>query len=214
MAIKAVIFDFDGVVINSEPLYMVAERRLFDQYGIKVPDEDWKYFKGTTENDFYQLIMAKYQINTDVHKLIEDGRRYIKEEFNKGVDYLPGFLDFWQSIDGRYRTGLVTSTSASFLEWVFRNTRVRNIFDLIITADDVYQAKPHPEPYLKAFESLRVQPEECVIIEDSMTGIQAAIASGAVTIGFRCDRNDRDMPKLHFYADNYTEIANILSKIG
>ena len=108
----------------------------------------------------------------------------------------------------------MTSTSASFLEWVFRNTRVRNIFDLIITADDVYQAKPHPEPYLKAFESLRVRPEECVIIEDSMTGIQAAIASGAVTIGFRCDRNDRDMPKLHFYADNYTEIANILSKIG
>jgi len=47
-----------------------------------------------------------------------------------------------------------------------------------------------------------------------MTGIQAAIASGAVTIGFRCDRNDRDMPKLPFYADNYTEIANILSKIG
>ncbi|HNZ36935.1 MAG TPA: HAD hydrolase-like protein, partial [Candidatus Marinimicrobia bacterium] len=92
MAIKAVIFDFDGVVINSEPLYMVAERRLFDQYGIKVPDEDWKYFKGTTENDFYQLIMAKYQIKTDAHKLIEDGRRYIKEEFNKGVDYLPGFL--------------------------------------------------------------------------------------------------------------------------
>ncbi|HPC36017.1 MAG TPA: HAD family phosphatase [Candidatus Marinimicrobia bacterium] len=214
MAIRAIIFDFDGVVVDTEPLYLAAQRRLFKQYGIKVPDEDWKYFRGTTEHDFYQLVMTRYQVKTDVQELIEDGRRLIKEEFSKGIDYFPGFRDFWQSINGRYRTGLVTSTSASFLEWIFRNTPVRNNFDLTITADDVRQAKPHPEPYLKAFAGLRVRPEESVIIEDSLNGIQAAITSGAVTIGFRCDRQDCDLPNIHFHADNYAEVTGILARIG
>ncbi|MFA7710324.1 MAG: HAD family phosphatase [Candidatus Neomarinimicrobiota bacterium] len=214
MAIKAIIFDFDGVVIDSEPIYVTAERRIFDLCGINVPDEDWKYFKGTTEEEFFQLSMAKYNIQTDPEKLIKIGRRYIKEEFRKGIDYYPGFMDFWQSIAGRYRTALVTSTSAKFLRWLFRHTAIKNCFDLTITADDVQQAKPHPEPYLTAMNQLRVSPAESLIIEDSLNGTQAAVASGAVVIGFLSSLSNIDLPQVHFHARSYDEIGEILTRLG
>lgn len=214
MAIKAIIFDFDGVVIDSEPVYLAAERRFFSQYGVNVPDDDWKYFKGTSEKDFYELIINRYGIQADPVKLTEYGRRYIKEEFQKGIDYFPGFLDFWQGIAGRYRTALVTSTSLDFLQWIFHKTRIRNRFDLTITADDVSRAKPHPEPYLKAMKQLEVAPAETVIIEDSIYGIEAAIASGAVTIGFLSSLSDFDLPEVDYRASTYIEISDIIKKLG
>jgi len=213
-SIQAVIFDFDGVVVDSEPLYVAAEARLFAQCGVTVPEEDWKYFKGTTEADFYKIIRTRYGIQAGTTELIEDGRRYIKEEFRKGLDYLPGFADFRQKIEGRYRTALVTSTSADFLDWVFKNTAVRNRFDLTITADNVRQAKPHPEPYLMAMMQLGVGPDETVIIEDSINGIKAAVAAGAVTIGLLSSSKAADLPKADYYVSDYTEIGYILENLG
>ncbi len=214
MPVKAVLFDFDGVVVDSEPLYVAAETRLFEQYGVTVPAEDWKYFKGTTEADFFQLIRQRYNILTDSSELIEEGRRYIKEEFRKGLDYLPGFTDFRRKIEGRFRTALVTSTSADFLRWVFANTVLENRFDLTITADDVQRAKPHPEPYIKAMQQLKVAASETVIIEDSINGISAAVASGAITIGFLSSASPDEIPRADFYARNYTDISAILDKIA
>lgn len=213
-SIQAVIFDFDGVVVDSEPLYVAAEARLFAQCGVTVPEEDWKYFKGTTEEDFYRIIKTRYGIQTDTAELIKNGRRFIKEEFRKGLDYFPGFTDFRQKIAGRFRTALVTSTSADFLNWVFKNTAMRNCFDLTITADDVRQAKPHPEPYLLAMNRLDVKPADTVIIEDSINGLKAAVAAGAVTIGFLSSSKAADLPKADYYASNYTEIGHILEKLG
>jgi len=214
MAIKAIIFDFDGVVIDSEPIYVAAERRILAQYGVQVTEEDWKYFKGTTEKGFYQLIINKYNVKADLEQLIRDSRQYLQEEFRKGVDYIPGFKDFWHGIAGRYRTALVTSTSADFLQWIFSHTTVRNYFNLTITADDIKHAKPHPEPYLKAMRQLEVMPAESLIIEDSLNGIQAALASGAVTVGFLSSLGHIDMPNAHFHARDYAEITQILKRLG
>ncbi len=195
--------------MDSEPLYVAAEARLFAQFGINVPDEDWKYFKGTTEADFYQLIQERYGIKTDFEKLVQDGRRYIRAEFQNGLNYIPGFSAFRNKIAGHCHSALVTSTSAEFLEWVFANTNVQNCFDLTITADDVRYSKPHPEPYRIAMERLGVLPAETMIIEDSINGLKAAVASGAKTVGFLSSLKSTELPRADFYAGNYTEINAI-----
>lgn len=214
MPVTALIFDFDGVVIDSEPLYVAAEKRLFARYNVTVPDEDWKYFKGTTDNDFYRIIKNKYDLPADYDELKKYGRQFIKEEFQKGIDYFPGFTDFWRCIEGRYRTALVTSTSATFLRWIFHNTRVRNHFDLTITAEDVNQAKPHPEPYLNAMRRLGVIPAETVVIEDSINGVKSAVAAGALTIGFLSSLPAVDLPEAHFHTASYDGIEAILRNLA
>ena len=87
----AVIFDMDGVVVDTEPLYTRAEIRLFGEYGVEIPEKDWSLFRGCAEQDFFDLSMARYNIVEDKKVFVEKGREYVKEEFRAGLAFMPGF---------------------------------------------------------------------------------------------------------------------------
>jgi HAD superfamily hydrolase (TIGR01509 family) len=211
--IEAIIFDFDGVVVDSEPLYEVAEKRLFAEYGITVPDEDWKIFRGTSEMGFYRLIRDRYNIDASIDELRRKGRNFLLEAFAGGLHYFPGFEDFVKKIKDRYKTGLVTATSGEILDWIFRNTPIRNPFSNVITAEDVNNSKPHPEPFQKICRMMDVFPENTIVIEDSINGIRSALAAGAITIGFLSSFTANDLAAAHFTAGNYGEIENLVFSI-
>ena len=82
---KAVLFDLDGVTINTEPLYTLAEFRLFGEYGITIPKEDLHIFRGCSEKTFYDLSMARYGISEDRNVFIQKGRTYVQDEFQKNI---------------------------------------------------------------------------------------------------------------------------------
>ena len=87
----AVIFDMDGVIIDTEPLYTRAEIRLFAEYGVQIPKKDLYLFRGRSEKDFFDLSMKHYQISENKNIFIEKGRKYFREEFIKGLSFMPGF---------------------------------------------------------------------------------------------------------------------------
>ncbi|MCK4577454.1 MAG: HAD family phosphatase, partial [Candidatus Marinimicrobia bacterium] len=105
--IKAIIFDMDGVVIDSEPLYKQAQERLFGEFGVTIPEDDWKLFRGCTEDSFLQLVGERYSLSDKTDVLRERGRRYVQEVFDAGLDFMPGFKEFHATINGHFRTGLV-----------------------------------------------------------------------------------------------------------
>jgi len=144
MEIKAIIFDFDGVVVDTEPLYENAENRLFREYGVVVGEEDWRRFKGLSEEAFYQYIRDKFKIEVPLQELKKRGREYLKEEFKKNIRYVDGFLEFFRAIHDSYITALVTSASEEILTWIFNNTKIENRFDFVVTSQDVSNSKPHP----------------------------------------------------------------------
>ncbi|MCK4715251.1 MAG: HAD family phosphatase, partial [Candidatus Marinimicrobia bacterium] len=207
------IFDFDGVVVDSEPLYEVAEKRLFAEYSVIVPDEDWKIFKGTPEMGFYQMIRDRYNIDVPIDELRRKGRNFLLEAFTGGLHYFPGFKAFMRKIKDRYKTGLVTATSGEILDWIFRNTTIRNPFSNVITAEDVNNSKPHPEPFQKICRMMDVFPENTIVIEDSIIGIRSALAAGMITIGFLSSFTAKDLAAAHFTARNYGEIENLVVSI-
>ncbi|MBC8491324.1 MAG: HAD family phosphatase [Candidatus Marinimicrobia bacterium] len=211
--IEAIIFDFDGVVVDSEPLYEVAEKRLFAEYGVTVPDEDWKIFKGSSEMGFYRLVRDRYNIDVPIDELHRKGRNFLLETFAGGLHYFPGFETFLGKIKDRYKTGLVTATSGEILDWIFRNTPIRNPFSNVITAEDVNNSKPHPEPFQKICRMMNVSPENTIVIEDSIMGIRSALAAGAITIGFLSSFTAKDLAAAHFTARNYGEIENLVFSI-
>ena len=208
--IRAIVFDFDGVVVDSEPLYEKAENRIFRQYEIQVPREDWKQFKGMSERDFLQLIRQKYGIPADVETLRQLGRSYLREVFAAELDYMPGFLAFYRKIKNTYSIGLVTSSARDIIEWVFQNTAVRNHFPFVLTGEDTRNSKPHPEPYLTMARRIGVEPQEMLVIEDSINGVLSASEAGARTIGFLSGMSTTDLAAAEFHAHDYGEVWQIL----
>ncbi|NOZ08486.1 MAG: HAD family phosphatase [FCB group bacterium] len=206
-SIEAILFDLDGVVIDSEPLYQKGEIRLFREYGVEIPEDDWLLFRGSTEKLFYQMARDRYHLQAGTEDLRKKGRGYVLEEFAKHLDYMPGFTNLMKSIDGQFKVGLVTATPADMFEWVNLRLNLRKFFPHILTGDMTSRGKPHPDPYLKMMNILGVLPQNCIVIEDSHHGITSGLRSGARVIALTGSAPYENMPDVHAIVTNLSEIT-------
>ena len=204
----AVIFDMDGVVLDTEPLYTKAEIRLFGDYGVEIPKEDWSLFRGCAEQDFFDLSMARYNITEDKNVFIEKGREYVKDEFRKGLAFMPGFHKLYSQVKKQYNTGLVTASPRHNIDFVCGLVDLDNIFEHIISGDETLRNKPHPEPYFAMMKKLNVLPINSVIIEDSLHGLQAGLASGAHVIAKTGSVPNKDLSIAHLIVTHLDKITN------
>ena len=179
---SAVIFDMDGVVLDTEPLYTLAEIRLFSEYGVNIPEEDWALFRGCSEETFFDLSMKRYNISEEKNIFMEKGRKYVMEEFTSGLDFMSGFHSLYKRVQKQYKTGLVTASPRHNVDWLCELINLDVIFNNIISGAETTRNKPFPDPYLAMMNHLGVRPGDSVIIEDSLPGIRAALASGAHVI--------------------------------
>lgn len=202
------LLDFDGVVVDSEPLYEKAMMIQFNKYGIEVEDEDWLFFKGKDAKAVFEYMNEKYHSKMDVEKVKEAYRIDLLEEFKKNMRYVPGFLDlYYACINDEFADLLVTSTGRDIMEWTFDNVPVDNIFSGMITAHEVNNTKPHPEPYLKAAEQIGIPIEKCIVIEDSVNGIRSGKASGAKVVGIATTFPRDVIKEADLIIDSYNEIS-------
>ncbi|MBN1945222.1 MAG: HAD family phosphatase [Bradymonadales bacterium] len=207
----AVLFDLDGVVIDSEPLYVQAEQRLFARYGIGVAKEDWQQFKGLSQEAFFDLIERRYRPDWNRAEVEEVGGELLREVFTRGLGYMPGFLPLARRLDGRYLLGLVTSSSREVFRFVSGLLpELPAIFPHILCGDEVRQTKPHPEPYLTMMARLGVQPEWTVVVEDSINGLVSARASGAVCVALAGSAPLEDLAMAHLTVHSLDEITGEL----
>ena len=204
---KAVLFDLDGVTIDTEPLYTIGEGRLFREYGVVIPDEDWKLFRGISEDKFYSLSMEKYQIKENPVLFREKGRKYVLEAFENNVKFMPGLLSLVQRIKPFFKIGLVTASPWEIFEWLDEQLGIYKIFKNVLCGDAVSNPKPHPEPYLKMIERLKITPKETVIIEDSIHGINSGLAAGSNVIALTGSVPISDIPKSALIIHHLDEIS-------
>ena len=210
MQINGILFDLDGTVINSEPLYQRGEIKLFREYGIEIPKEDWNIFRGTTEQDFYTISMKKYNIRENRDIFINKGRQYIKNEFDKSLTFKRDFLNFYDYIKDNYKVGLVTASPLHSYKYVNSILHINKYFDNVITNDDVKNSKPQPDPYIKMMKILDLHSSNTLIIEDSINGILSAKASNAHVVAITGSVDKKDMPNPDLIIDNYSELYTIV----
>ncbi len=196
--IRALLFDMDGVVINSEPLYEKVQTIGLAQYGVKLTADDHHRFKGLSEKAVLDMLEQMYGLQWDRDRLMHDIRRIMLQEFRANLEYMPGFPAVLERIANGFKRGLVTSTERVFLDELDKIKPVKKYFPVIVAGGDVPNTKPHPAPYRKMMEKLRVRPAECVVIEDSINGITSGKAAGARTIAlsvtYPCERlNEADI---------------------
>lgn len=207
MKLKAVCFDMDGVTIDTEPLYAKAEIRLFREYGVEIPDEDWKLFRGCNEETFYELSMTRYGVKENREKFMKKGRMYVREEFEIHLDFMDGFLELQKDIFSKgLSTALVTASPQAMFNFVDSRLKLTSIFKTVIYGGMTKDQKPHPAPYLLAMDRLNSSPNETVIIEDSVHGLQSAKDSGAVVIGIRGSIPEENLSIAHHIVSRLSEL--------
>ena len=211
--IEAIVFDFDGVIVDSEPLYEKAEKELFASYEVDIKTEDLKDTKGLSEEMYLGIIRERYKITAPLEEISIRGRAILKKYFANELDYIPGFLAFYNKINMRVKTGLATSSSRDLLNWIFDNTPIRNHFRWSVTADEVLHTKPHPEPYRKVCQLMDVKPKNTIVIEDSVNGLQSAIVAGAITLGFFNDAFRGNFPNTDYRASDYQQVEALILTI-
>ena len=176
---KIALFDLDGVLLNTEPIYDLFWNEASKRYGLGI-DNFARLIKGTT----LPYIMKKYFSGYS-----EEFRQQVIRESNAYEETMPfppmpGSLEFLRMLkEHGVRTGLVTSSTASKMERVFSQLPIEEQFDTIVTADRITRGKPDPMCYLLAAKDLNVDPADCLVFEDSFNGIQAGTDAGMRVIG-------------------------------
>jgi len=189
---KAVIFDMDGVVVNTEPIGYGANQKLYKALGITVPDAVYSTFIGNSDKNIIQKLKSLYEIDVSQEELLEQKYKYYFEAFDNAadLDMLPGVKDL---IIDLHRNGmkllLASSASKRKIEAVFTRFGLHSYFDAKISGEDFEFSKPYPDIFLQAVLKSGFPKEECVIIEDSTNGIKAAKAAGVYCIGYKSEHS-------------------------
>jgi len=182
--IRAVIFDMDGVLINSEPLWKIAEKEVFSSMGVNVTDELVHITSALTAQEVCAFWYERYPWQGKTFDQVEDDvvARVI-ELIGENDTKIPGvieILDFCKSKG--LKIGLASNSSHDLIEVVLEKVGIKHYFDFISSAQDVERGKPDPAVYLYAAMKLGVDPKECLVFEDSIIGVTAAKNAGMFVI--------------------------------
>jgi len=179
---SAILFDMDGTIIDSEPLWLQAEIQVMAELGCHWDEQDQINCLGGPMERTEKYMQDR---SGNVKPYGYFGQRLnevMKLKFVKDLELIPNALELiTKSKEAGLKTALVTASGRELMNSVI--TRFpENSFDIAISRDDVVNSKPHPEPYLMAAERLKVKIDECLVLEDSMTGVRAGLDSGAQVV--------------------------------
>jgi HAD superfamily hydrolase (TIGR01509 family) len=179
---SAILFDMDGTIIDSEPLWLQAEIQVMAELGCHWDEQDQINCLGGPMERTEKYMQDR---SGNVKPYGYFGQRLnevMKLKFVKDLELIPNALELiTKSKEAGLKTALVTASGRELMNSAL--TRFpENSFDIAISRDDVANSKPHPEPYLMAAERLKVKIDECLVLEDSMTGVRAGLDSGAQVV--------------------------------
>lgn len=191
--LRAIIFDFDGVITDSEILHLRAFNQVLAQYGVEISTRDYyKEYLGCTDLDCFKLLAKKGLLKVDmqeIENLIEQKNRIFEELAKTDGKIMEGVRDCLQMLkDSNIPMAICSGALLAEIELVLEQARLRDFFDVIVSAEQMTRGKPYPDGFLLTLKKLNqgrknpVEASQCVVVEDSHWGLQAAKAAGMRTV--------------------------------
>jgi HAD superfamily hydrolase (TIGR01509 family) len=180
---SAILFDMDGTLIDSEPLWLKAEIEVMAEVGCHWDEQDQINCLGGPAERTERYMQERSQNIKPYGYFINRLHEVMRARITNELDLIPNALSLLKECkDAGIKTALVTASSRDLMTIVLKRFPI-GTFDVVVSGDDVEKSKPDPAPYLLAAKQLSVDISKCLVLEDSLTGVQSGLSSGAKVIG-------------------------------
>lgn len=208
--IKGVLFDMDGVLVDSEPFICKAAVAMFSEMGQKVQEDDFIPFVGAGENRYLGGVAEKYGVKLDIDKAKKRTYEIYEEIIRGNMKPLPGAQEFIKKCrEKNLRIALATSADKTKMEANLRSMDLPlSAFDAAVNGLDIERKKPFPDIYLKAARLIGVKPEECLVVEDAVNGIEAGKAAGAKCLALTSSFSREELSGADWFAEDLSSASD------
>lgn len=206
--IKAVIFDLDGVIVESENAHIEAEKQTFLKYGVKISADELHEYTGTTAKVMFTELIRKYKLDVMFEEIFHEKEDIFFELLEKNAEPTRGIITLLRKLKSeRIKLAIGSSSTKKQIKYVLKKLGITRLFDSAVGAEDIAHSKPDPEIFLKAAAELNVNPSECLVIEDSKLGVEAAKRAHMKCIGYRnLNSGNQDLSKADVITDDFSKL--------
>jgi HAD superfamily hydrolase (TIGR01509 family) len=180
---KGILFDLDGVLIDSEPLHEFTLLELSNRFGRRFGQDELLQFKGLPETSVARAIQRSFpDLTLTMDEIIRLRLELLRSNFHR-VQMIEGALEFVQRAKSAgFRLGLTTSAARSMQRLACETFALTAYFDTVITGEDIERGKPDPQPYERTAAHLALRPDECIVVEDAGNGVKSGKAAGCFVV--------------------------------
>ena len=214
--LRAIIFDFDGIIADTEPTHLEAFKKVLKDIGISLTNKDYydKYLAFDDKTLFNKILDINDRKPDEnlIDELVKNKNILITELLNEYVILVPGFLNYLQRISEKYLLAIASGALRSEILLVLKKFNIDKEFHSLTTADDVVNCKPNPEVFIKSLNTLNeisednIEPGECLVIEDSIYGIKAAKSAGMKCLAITHTYSKELLNEADLIVNNFDEI--------
>ncbi len=204
--IKALIFDMDGLMIDSERLYFQAEEDMAKKFGVQLKEETLWKMMGTKPIEGLAIFVKDLQLPISAQEALDMRNKVMRKKLKTELEAMPGLFHILDTFFNRLKLAVCTGAQEEFLDIAVDLLKIRDKFDVLQSSEGIAKGKPEPEIYLKTCEKLGVIPQDCIVLEDSANGVTAGKKAGCTVIAIPSEyTQSQDFTSADFIASDLRE---------
>lgn len=205
----AALFDMDGVLVHTNPYHKQAFKEFLNKHNVSLTDEELKeHVYGRTNAEIFPYIFREDYTPEKGAKWADEKEATFRELYKEDIQPVKGLINFLGELKKEgIRTAVGTSAPKENLDFIIDSLNLRGYFDAFLHSADVSRGKPDPEIYLKAAARLDADPTSCVVLEDSIAGVQAGLNAGMKVIAVTTTHTPEEFGNAHLVIDHFDEIS-------
>ncbi|MDZ7692598.1 MAG: HAD family phosphatase [Balneolaceae bacterium] len=199
-----VLFDMDGVIVHSNPAHKEAINIFCDKHDIAIDEQYMKSsIYGRANKEWIPKIFGDIS-EERMQELADEKEQIFRDLFDPDEMKVPGIIEFLDHLkEEQIKVVVATSAPGANADFILNELAIYDYFDAVLDSSHVTHSKPHPEAYINAAEAIDLTPQQCIVIEDSVSGIKSGLAAGAVVIGVATTHTHEELSSCHLVIDNF-----------
>ncbi len=206
--IFAVIFDMDGVILDSEPLYHEIQQRFFAELGFTVSATEYDGFIGLGMRSMWKYLKKKHRLQISLDELIAENNKKIYQTFSQieNLTTNPNLIPFFEKLEKHgIMLTLASSTQKAIVDIILKKLQITSHFHFVLGGNEVQNGKPAPDIFLLSAKKMKLPAENCLVIEDSKNGVLAAKRAGMFCVGYQ-NSQDQDLSQADLVVNDFSKI--------